>query len=78
MPSYRPKIPIAIMISDPSQRGMFRFPIYRTVRMFEGRPVFRKIRYLALEGMKRKTNTRAYIQEIADLEKTGRDSRQPI
>ena len=37
------------------------------------RPVFGKVRYISLEGMKRKTNVDAYIREIEDLERTGRD-----
>jgi deoxyribodipyrimidine photo-lyase len=37
------------------------------------RPIFGTIRYMSLEGMKRKTNTGAYLEEIACLEKTGKD-----
>lgn len=37
------------------------------------RPIFGKMRYLSLEGMKRKTDTARYIEEIAELMKTGRD-----
>jgi deoxyribodipyrimidine photo-lyase len=37
------------------------------------RPIFGMIRYMSLEGMKRKTNTRAYLEEIAYLERTGKD-----
>jgi deoxyribodipyrimidine photo-lyase len=37
------------------------------------RPIFGTIRYMSLEGMKRKTNTRAYLEEIAYLESTGND-----
>ncbi len=37
------------------------------------RPIFGTIRYMSLEGMKRKTNTRAYLEEIAYLERTGKD-----
>jgi deoxyribodipyrimidine photo-lyase len=37
------------------------------------RPIFGSFRYMSLEGMKRKTNTRAYINEIRYLETTGRD-----
>jgi deoxyribodipyrimidine photo-lyase len=37
------------------------------------RPIFGAIRYMSLEGMKRKTNTRAYLDEIAYLERTGKD-----
>ena len=32
------------------------------------RPIFGQIRYMSLEGMKRKTDTAAYIREIRDLE----------
>ena len=34
-------------------------------RPWPERPVFGKMRYMSLDGMKRKTNTRAYIDEIA-------------
>jgi deoxyribodipyrimidine photo-lyase len=37
------------------------------------RPVFGAIRYMSQEGMRRKTNTQAYIEEISDLERTGKD-----
>jgi len=37
------------------------------------RPIFGTIRYMSLEGMKRKTDTGAYLEEIACLEKTGKD-----
>ncbi len=37
------------------------------------RPVFGALRYMSLDGMKRKTNTRAYIDEIRYLETTGKD-----
>ena len=37
------------------------------------RPVFGQLRYMSLEGMKRKTDTNAYIKEVAYLELTGRD-----
>ncbi|HEX4769477.1 MAG TPA: deoxyribodipyrimidine photo-lyase [Bryobacteraceae bacterium] len=37
------------------------------------RPVFGSMRYMSLEGMKRKTDTAAYIAEIAQLEKTGKE-----
>jgi deoxyribodipyrimidine photo-lyase len=38
------------------------------------RPVFGKIRFLSRGGMDRKTNVRAYIEEIANLERSGSDS----
>jgi deoxyribodipyrimidine photo-lyase len=47
-------------------------------RPWPERPVFGKMRYMSLEGMNRKTNTRAYIDEIAELERTGRDSYQAV
>lgn len=47
-------------------------------RPWPERPIFGKMRYMSLEGMKRKTNTRAYIDEIAEMEKTGRDPRKAI
>lgn len=34
------------------------------------------MRYMSLEGMRRKTNTQAYIDEIQELEKTGKDIRK--
>ncbi len=37
------------------------------------RPVFGKMRYMAYSGMKRKTDIGAYLDEIAALQKTGRD-----
>jgi deoxyribodipyrimidine photo-lyase len=37
------------------------------------RPIFGLMRYMAFDGMKRKTNINAYIQEIAWLEQTGND-----
>lgn len=47
-------------------------------RPWPERPIFGKMRYMSLEGMKRKTNTRAYIEEIAEMERTGRDARKAI
>jgi deoxyribodipyrimidine photo-lyase len=43
-------------------------------RAWPERPVFGKMRYMSYEGMKRKTNVPAYIDEIGELEKTGRDA----
>ncbi|MEP6715634.1 MAG: deoxyribodipyrimidine photolyase [Terriglobia bacterium] len=37
------------------------------------RPVFGQLRYMSLDGMRRKTDTEAYIQEIGELKKTGSD-----
>jgi deoxyribodipyrimidine photo-lyase len=37
------------------------------------RPVFGQLRYMSLDGMRRKTDTAAYINEIGDLERTGKD-----
>lgn len=42
-------------------------------RPWPERPVFGKMRYISYEGMKRKTNIQAYIDEIARIENTGRD-----
>jgi len=42
-------------------------------RAWGERAVFGKIRYMSGEGMKRKTDTRAYIEEINALEATGKD-----
>ncbi len=38
------------------------------------RPVFGQLRYMSGDGMKRKTDTEAYIKEIAFLERSGKDS----
>ena len=43
-------------------------------RPWPERPIFGKMRYMSLEGMRRKTDTAAYIQEITELEKTGKDA----
>ena len=45
-------------------------------RPWYDRPIFGRMRYMSAEGMKRKTDTRAYIDEIEELEKTGRDGRR--
>lgn len=37
------------------------------------RPVFGQLRYMSLDGMKRKTDTGAYIREVSYLAQTGRD-----
>jgi deoxyribodipyrimidine photo-lyase len=37
------------------------------------RPVFGQLRYMSFDGMRRKTDTAAYINEIAELERTGKD-----
>jgi deoxyribodipyrimidine photo-lyase len=42
-------------------------------RPWTERPVFGQLRYMSLDGMKRKTDTEAYIREIAYLERTGKD-----
>lgn len=42
-------------------------------RAWAERPIFGKLRYLSSEGMRRKTDTRAYIDEIDRLVKTGKD-----
>jgi deoxyribodipyrimidine photo-lyase len=42
-------------------------------RPWTERPIFGKLRYMSLEGMKRKTDVRAYIDEIAEMESSGRD-----
>lgn len=47
-------------------------------RAWPERPIFGKFRYMSLEGMKRKTDTRAYIEEIASLERTGKDAAKQI
>ncbi|MBK7927222.1 MAG: deoxyribodipyrimidine photo-lyase [Bryobacterales bacterium] len=42
-------------------------------RPWQERPVFGMIRYMGLEGMKRKTSVDAYLREIAHMESTGSD-----
>jgi deoxyribodipyrimidine photo-lyase len=42
-------------------------------RPWAERPVFGQIRYMSLDGMRRKTDTEAYLAEIAELERTGKD-----
>lgn len=42
-------------------------------RPWAERPIFGQIRYMSLAGMRRKTDTEAYIEEIAELERTGMD-----
>lgn len=42
-------------------------------RPWAERPVFGQIRYLSLDGMRRKTDTASYMSEIAELERTGKD-----
>jgi deoxyribodipyrimidine photo-lyase len=42
-------------------------------RPWTERPAFGQIRYMSLDGMRRKTDTDAYIKEITYLEQTGKD-----
>lgn len=42
-------------------------------RPFSRRPIFGQVRYMSRDGMRRKTKVDAYIREIAELERTGRD-----
>ena len=42
-------------------------------RPWPERPVFGTVRYMSLEGMKRKTGVDSYLEEIGQLERTGRD-----
>ncbi len=37
------------------------------------RPIFGQLRYMSYDGMKRKTNIAAYIDEVAEMERTGKD-----
>ncbi|MDQ6665926.1 MAG: deoxyribodipyrimidine photo-lyase [Acidobacteriota bacterium] len=37
------------------------------------RPIFGSLRYMSFDGMKRKTDIGAYMEEIAEIEKTGKD-----
>ena len=45
-------------------------------RPWTERPIFGMIRYMSGDGMKRKTDTGAYIKEIEYLERTGKDLHQ--
>ncbi len=40
------------------------------------RPIFGSLRYLSYDGMKRKTDIGAYIEEIAEMERTGKDHKK--
>ncbi|HVW86458.1 MAG TPA: deoxyribodipyrimidine photo-lyase [Bryobacteraceae bacterium] len=42
-------------------------------RPWTERPIFGQLRYMSFDGMRRKTDTDAYIKEIAYLERTGKD-----
>lgn len=42
-------------------------------RPWNERPIFGMVRYMSYDGMKRKTDTAGYLQEIAYLERTGKD-----
>ncbi|HTA42411.1 MAG TPA: deoxyribodipyrimidine photo-lyase [Bryobacteraceae bacterium] len=42
-------------------------------RPWAERPVFGQIRYMSLDGMRRKTDVAAYTSEIAELERRGKD-----
>jgi deoxyribodipyrimidine photo-lyase len=42
-------------------------------RPWQERPIFGMIRYMSLEGMRRKTGVDAYLREIDHLERTGKD-----
>lgn len=42
-------------------------------RPWFNRPIFGVMRYMSLNGMRTKTDTAAYIEEIAELERTGTD-----
>ncbi|MBC8164638.1 MAG: deoxyribodipyrimidine photo-lyase [Bryobacteraceae bacterium] len=37
------------------------------------RPIFGQVRYMSYEGMKRKTNVKAYLLEMENLERTGKE-----
>jgi deoxyribodipyrimidine photo-lyase len=47
-------------------------------RAWGERPIFGKIRYMSLEGLQRKTDTQAYIGEIREMERTGKDVAKAI
>jgi deoxyribodipyrimidine photo-lyase len=41
------------------------------------RPIFGSLRWMSFDGMKRKTDINAYMQEIGYLQRTGKDLQQP-
>jgi deoxyribodipyrimidine photo-lyase len=45
-------------------------------RAWGERPIFGKLRYMSLEGLQKKTDTKAYIEEIREMERTGKDIRK--
>ena len=47
-------------------------------RAWGERPIFGKIRYMSGDSTRRKTNAKAYINEINQLEKTGKDPAKVI
>jgi deoxyribodipyrimidine photo-lyase len=46
-------------------------------RPWGARPVFGSLRWMSFDGMKRKSDINSYIQEIAYLQKTGKDAETP-
>ncbi len=42
-------------------------------RPWKGRPIFGTVRWMSLEGMRRKTSVDAYLAEMDELERTGQD-----
>lgn len=46
-------------------------------RAWGERPVFGRLRYMSLEGMKRKTDWEAYVKEIREIAETGKDCWRP-
>jgi deoxyribodipyrimidine photo-lyase len=46
-------------------------------RPWGSRPVFGTLRWMSFDGMKRKSDINAYMQEIAYLQRTGKDADQP-
>jgi deoxyribodipyrimidine photo-lyase len=44
-------------------------------RPWPERPIFGTVRYISLDGMRRKTDVNSYLKEIQELERTGRDPR---
>ncbi|MBV8709128.1 MAG: deoxyribodipyrimidine photo-lyase [Acidobacteriaceae bacterium] len=47
-------------------------------RAWGERPIFGKIRYMSGDSIRRKTNAKAYIKEIQEMEKTGNDPTKVI
>ncbi len=80
-PTYGDALALMIHLHDVYCAGWARseylheYPlVLRTARPAMGhRPIFGSLRYMSFDGMKRKTNIQAYMDEIAEMERTGKD-----